>query len=68
MDCPDPSEEPNLNTGSPWSTWDDQDIKWALDHNHSIEEIANFLFRTPSEVRQRGGRSRRPTPSEIRHC
>jgi hypothetical protein len=53
MDCPDPSEEPNLNTGNPWSTWDDQDIKRALDHNHSIEEIANFLCRTPSEVRQR---------------
>jgi hypothetical protein len=53
MDCPDPSEEYNLNTGNPWSTWDDQDIKRALDHNHSIEEIANFLCRTPSEVRQR---------------
>jgi hypothetical protein len=31
----------------------DQDIRWALDHNSSIEEIANFLCRTPSEVRQR---------------
>jgi hypothetical protein len=53
MDDPDPSEEPNLNTGNPWSSWDDQDIRWGLDHNRSIEETANFLCRTPSEVHQR---------------
>jgi hypothetical protein len=53
MDDPDPSEEPNLNTGTPWSSWDDEDIRWGLDHNGSIEEIANFLCRTPSEVRRR---------------
>jgi hypothetical protein len=53
MDCPDPSEEPNLNTGNPWSTWDDQDIRCALDHNRSIEKIASFLCRTPPEIRQR---------------
>jgi hypothetical protein len=49
----DESEEPNLNMGTPWSSWDDEDIRWALDHNDSIEEIANFLCRTPSEVHQR---------------
>jgi hypothetical protein len=53
MDCPDPAEKPNLNTGKPWSTWDDQDIRSALDHNRSIEEIANLLCRTPSEIRRR---------------
>ena len=53
MDDPDPSAEPNLNTGTPWSSWDDEDIRWGLDHNNSIEEIANFLCRTPSEVHQR---------------
>jgi hypothetical protein len=52
MDSPDP-EEPNLNTGMPWSSWEDEDIRWQLDHNVSIEEIANFLCRTPSEVRRR---------------
>jgi hypothetical protein len=52
-DGPDPSEEPNLNTGTPWSTWDDEDIRWGLDHNRPIEETADFLCRTPSEVRQR---------------
>src|SRR5436190_21967475 len=51
MDDLDPSEEPNLNTGTPWSSWDDQDIRWG--HSRSIEETANFLCRTPSEVRQR---------------
>jgi hypothetical protein len=49
----DESEEPNLNMGTPWSSWDDEDIRWGLDHNNSIEEIANFLCRTPSEVHQR---------------
>jgi hypothetical protein len=53
MDNPDRSEEPNLNTCTPWSSWDDQDIRWQLDHNRSIEEIADFLCRTPSEIRQR---------------
>ena len=49
----DPSDEPNLNTGAPWSIGEDEDIRWALDHNDPVEEIANFLCRTPSEVRQR---------------
>jgi hypothetical protein len=49
----DEPEEPNLNMGTPWSSWDDEDIRWGLDHNNSIEEIANFLCRTPSEVHQR---------------
>jgi hypothetical protein len=53
MDEPDPSEQPNLNTGTPWSEWDDQDIRWGLDHGRSIEETADFLCRTPSEIRQR---------------
>jgi hypothetical protein len=53
MNYPDFSEEPTLNSGAPWSPWDDQDIRSGLDHNSSIEEIANFLCRTPSEVRQR---------------
>jgi hypothetical protein len=48
-----PSDEPNLNTGTPWSAGEDDDIRWGLDHNQSVEEIANFLCRTPSEIRQR---------------
>jgi hypothetical protein len=53
MDDVVPSEEPNLNTGTPWSSWDDQDIRWGAEHNRSIEETANFLCRMPSEVRRR---------------
>ena len=53
MDSPDPAEEPNLNTGNPWNPWDDDDIRWGLEHNRSIEETARFLCRTPSEIRQR---------------
>jgi hypothetical protein len=55
MDDLHPAEEPHLNTGTPWSSRDDQDIRSGLDHNSSIEEIADFLCRTPSEVRQRIG-------------
>jgi hypothetical protein len=50
MDYSDPPEEPNLNKGTPWSFGDDEDIRWSLDHNQPIEEIADFLCRTPSEV------------------
>jgi hypothetical protein len=53
MDHIDRSEEPNLNTGTPWSAWGDQDTWWGLDHDRSIEEMANFLCRTLSEIRQR---------------
>jgi len=53
MDDPNGSNEPNLNTGTTWSVLDDEDIRWALDHNRSIEEVADFLCRTPSEIRQR---------------
>jgi hypothetical protein len=49
----DLSEEPNLNTGNPWRPWDDDDIRWGLDHNRSIEDTADFLCRSPSEIRQR---------------
>ena len=53
MDSPDPSDEPNLNTGTPWSSWDDQDIRWGLDHGRSVDELAVFLCQTSSEIRQR---------------
>src|SRR4051812_21579635 len=48
-----PGEEPNLNTDNPWWPGEDWDIRWMLDHNQPIEEIADFLCRTQSEVRQR---------------
>ena len=53
MDVFDPVDEPNLNTGTPWQAGEDQDIRGMLDHDESIEEIASFLCRTPSEVRER---------------
>lgn len=53
MDDADCSEAPNLNTGTPWSSWDDADIRWGLEHDRSLEETADFLCRTPSEIRQR---------------
>ena len=53
MDDTDRSEEPNLNTGTAWTSWDDDDIRSGLEHNRSIDETADFLCRTPSEIRQR---------------
>jgi hypothetical protein len=53
MDEPNSAEQPNLNTDTPWSEWDDSDIRWGLDHGRSIDETADFLCRTPSEIRQR---------------
>ena len=49
MDVFDPVDEPNLNTGTPWQAGEDQDIRGMLDHNEPIEEIADFLCRTPSK-------------------
>ena|ERR1044071_8806048 len=46
-------DAPNLNTGKPWSEWDDADIRWGLAHARPIEETAHFLCRTPSEIAQR---------------
>ena len=46
-------ELPNLNTGTPWSEWDDADIKWHVKHKIQVDEIADFLCRTEAEVRSR---------------
>ena len=43
IDAADRCEEPNLNTGTPWSAWDDDDIRRQFDHKTSIQEIADFL-------------------------
>ncbi len=44
---------PNLNTGKPWSNWDDWDIRWGVQHGTSDEKIADFLGRNVAEVRER---------------
>ena len=48
-----PRKPPNLNTGNPWNGWDDQDIRWGIEHDRPIEETADFLCRTPSEIYKR---------------
>ena len=53
MDDQHGAQEPNLNTGAPWSEWDDRDIRWGQNHGHSIEETATFLCRTRAEIRER---------------
>jgi hypothetical protein len=53
--APGPQEEEqlNLSSGSPWSPLDDADIRWGLDHGRSVEDTADFLCRTPAEIRER---------------
>jgi hypothetical protein len=46
-------EQPNLNTGVPWGEIDDRDLIWSVNDQQSIAEIADFLCRTKTEVRER---------------
>jgi hypothetical protein len=48
-----PEERPNLNPGEPWGEFDRRDLGWCVDAGQSVEEIADFLCRTPSEIRAR---------------
>jgi hypothetical protein len=47
------SEQPNLNTGTPWSKLAVRDLEHCLNRGDSVEEIADFLCRTPAEVQQK---------------
>lgn len=46
-------EPPNLITGRPFGPGADEDIRWELDHGETVDEIAEFLCRMPSEIRER---------------
>jgi hypothetical protein len=46
-------ETPNLNTDTPWSEMDDLDLLWGVGHGRSLDETADFLCRTQTEVRSR---------------
>lgn len=43
----------DLNSHSPWSEWDEQDIRYAVEHGQSLAETAIFLCRTLYEVRDK---------------
>ena len=49
------SESPlrDLNSDTPWSEWDEQDIRYAVEHNNSLAETADFLCRKQYEVRDK---------------
>ena len=46
-------EAPNLNTGKPWSDWDDDDIRTGVEIGRSDEETAIFLCRKLTEIKTR---------------
>ena len=47
------NEQPNTNTGKPWSEIDLFDLQNGLERGGSIEEIADFLCRTTQEVEEK---------------
>lgn len=44
-------EQPNMNTGTPWSELAIADLKSGLKRKDSIRTIAGFICRTEAEVR-----------------
>ena len=44
-------EQPNLNTGQPWSIGEAIDLRICLDRGKSVTDIADFLCRTENEIR-----------------
>ena len=50
---PRPPPEGDLNSHLPWSAWDEQDIRYAVEHSKSLAETANFLCRTDDELRDK---------------
>ena len=46
-------KDDDLNSHTPWSAWDIEDLTWAAEHNKSVKETANFLCRTEYECKQK---------------
>jgi len=46
-------KDSNINSHTPWSKWDEQDIRYAVEHEKSLAETADFLCRTYKEVRHK---------------
>jgi hypothetical protein len=46
-------EQPNLNSGQPWSELALADLEYGLKRDHSIRTIADFICRTEKEVREK---------------
>jgi hypothetical protein len=44
---------PNANTGEPWGVWDTNDLLQCLRDQEPVWYIAQFLSRTPLEIRDR---------------
>ena len=53
MSKSDYDDRPNVNTGTDWSEMDLFDLANEIRLNRSIEFIADFLCRSPREVREK---------------
>jgi hypothetical protein len=47
------SEQPDLNGGSDWSRMDLFDLRNRLEHGRTVADVAAFLARTETEVRDK---------------
>jgi hypothetical protein len=46
-------QEPNINTGKPWSDVDDDDLRAEIAAGETVDLAATVLCRTPDEVMAR---------------
>ena len=46
-------KDDDLNSHTPWTRWDEQDIRYAVEHGDSLAKTANFLCRAQYEVRDK---------------
>ena len=46
-------EQPNINTGKPWSEMDNADLRHDVKRKVPVDRIAEFLCRTEKEVRDK---------------
>src|SRR5215469_10588740 len=61
-------EKPNLNTGTPPSSRDDEDIKGGLDHDPRLRNSPSYCAGNFRRSANAPGRSPGPTQSATRRC
>lgn len=51
-------EQPDLSISKEWSPWDLFDLHTSIECGNSVAEIATFLMRTETEVREKAAELR----------
>jgi len=53
MHLDDNADAPNVNTGKPWSSIEVTDLERCMKSGFSVDQAADFLCRTPQEIRSK---------------